>query len=247
MIWHFILYRHHLLCPRRNFIQHPNDIDTLSCMHQCGQAIALLRSMSRKGFPPNVICSSDATSYKPPGDMWKAHLVMEQVSDDWLKWGHGHTVEALCKARRSLDARYLMGTLQLACKRLQEFYAALSLFCDGFEHFEDITIRVQVCLYVAIFCREVEHVTSHLHTIVMIRMPHTHISFAIMCIHIIYICMHATQAMYDLSFIYPARIGIPCHLLYVEGMPRLYPHYRGQSWCCFPCGCSWVSLELQNS
>ena len=53
-------------------------------------------------------------------------------------------MEALCKAQRSLDARYLMGTLQLACKRLQEFLRRIVFICDGFEHFEDITLRVQV-------------------------------------------------------------------------------------------------------
>lgn len=137
----------------------------------------------------------------------------------------------------------------LHARDCKSFYAALSLFCDGFEHFEDITIRVQV----RITCGDIlqrsrtRHIASSHNRHDTHATLHTHISFAIMCIHIIYICMHATQAMYDLSFIYPARIGISCRLLYVEGMPRLYPHYRGQSWCCFPCGCSWVSLELQNS
>lgn len=32
----------------------------------------------------------------------------------------------------------------LHARDCKSFYAALSLFCDGFEHFEDITIRVQV-------------------------------------------------------------------------------------------------------
>ena len=126
------------------------------------------------------------------------------------------------------------------------FYAAL-FFCDGFEHFEDITIRVQVWI---IYCNILQrsrtrHIASS-HNRHDMHATHTHF-ICNHCIHILYICMHATQTMYALSFIYPARIGIPCHLLHVEGMPRLYPHYWGRSWCCFPCGCSWVSLELQNS